>query len=92
MARTRVPAVHHSAPPAATDTFVGWVDESPGRGTLGLIVTCVFTLFLCNWVVVHPRVCERSLLRVSHKVALFVKSLIAPEFIAVEALQEWSQG
>lgn len=74
------------------DGFVGWVDESPGRGTLGLIVTCLFTIFLCTWVVIHPRVGKRPLLRVLHKVALFLKTLIAPEFIAVEGLQEWSQA
>ncbi|KAL8937196.1 MAG: hypothetical protein Q9211_003808 [Gyalolechia sp. 1 TL-2023] len=76
----------------STDTFVGWVDESPGRGTLGLIVTCLFTIFLCTWVVIHPRVCKRSLLRVLHKIALFLKCLFAPEFIAVEGLQEWKQA
>ncbi|KAI4190482.1 MAG: hypothetical protein L6R41_000787 [Letrouitia leprolyta] len=74
------------------DAFVGWVDESPGRGTLGLIVTCLFTIFLCTWVVIHPRVCKRPVLRISHKVALFLKSLIAPELIAVEGLQEWKQA
>ncbi|KAL9000762.1 MAG: hypothetical protein Q9188_005611 [Gyalolechia gomerana] len=76
----------------STDAFVGWVDETPGRGTLSLIVTCLFTIFLCTWVVIHPRVCNRSLLRVSHKIALFLKCLIAPEFIAVEGLQEWTQA
>ncbi|KAI4184101.1 MAG: hypothetical protein LQ346_006162 [Caloplaca aetnensis] len=75
-----------------SEGFVGWVDESPGRGTLGLVVTCLFTIFLCTWVVIHPRVGKRSLLRVLHKVALFLKTLIAPEFIAVEGLQEWSQA
>ncbi|KAL8751691.1 MAG: hypothetical protein Q9184_005990 [Pyrenodesmia sp. 2 TL-2023] len=74
------------------DGFVGWADESPGRGTLSLIVTCLFTIFLCTWVVIHPRVGKRPLLRVLHKVALFLKTLIAPESIAVEGLQEWSQA
>ena len=84
------------SPPATTQptpkTLVGWVDESPGRGTLDLIITCLFTIFLCTWIVIHPRVCRRPLLRILHKVALFLKTIIAPEFIAVEALQEWAQA
>ena len=71
---------------------VGWIDESPGRGTLSLIITCLFTIFLCTWVVIHPRVSKRPLLRRSHKVVLCLKAIIAPEFIAVEGLQEWSQA
>ncbi|KAL8957644.1 MAG: hypothetical protein Q9193_005138 [Seirophora villosa] len=91
MARTCSPAGSHNQS-TPRETFVGWVDESPGRGTLNLIVTCLFTIFLCTWVVIHPRVCKRPLLRILHKLALFLKTLIAPEFIAVEGLQEWSQA
>ena len=71
---------------------VGWMDESPGRGTLGLIMTCLFTIFLCTWVVIHPRVSKQPVLHRLHKIALSLKAIIAPEFIAVEALQEWSQA
>ena len=72
--------------------LVGWVLESPGRGTLSLIVSCCFTIFLCTWVVIHPRVHKRPLLRRLHKITLFLKTIFAPEFIAVEGLQEWSQA
>ena len=82
----------NSGPSPTAKALVGWVLESPGRGTLGLLVTCFFTLFLCTWVVIHARVYKRPLLRRLHKVALFLKTIIAPEFIAVEGLQEWSQA
>ena len=72
--------------------LVGWVLESPGRGTLGLIIGCLFTIFLCTWVVIHPRVCSRPLVQRLHKITLFLKTITAPEFIAVEGLQEWSQA
>jgi hypothetical protein len=72
--------------------LVGWVLESPGRGTLSLITTCLFTTFLCTWAVIHPRVTRGRRRRVFHKFALFLKTVIAPEFIAVEGLQEWSQA
>lgn len=73
------------------ENLVGWVLESPGRGTLSLITTCLFTTFLCTWAVLHPRVIREPRRRVLHKFALFLKTIIAPEFIAVEGLQEWSQ-
>ncbi|MCJ1402936.1 hypothetical protein MMC11_006157 [Xylographa trunciseda] len=81
-----------SSPSPTATALVGWVLESPGRGTLSLICTCLFTLFLCTWAVIHPRVHNRRLLGILHKLALFLKTIIAPEFVAVEGLQEWSQA
>ena len=72
--------------------LVGWVLESPGRGSLGLILTCLTTIFLCTWIVIHPRVSKRRHLHGLHKAILLVKTILAPEFIAVEGLQEWSQA
>lgn len=72
--------------------LVGWVEESPGRGTLSLVVTCLFTICLCTWAVIHARVCKSPSRRCLHKVVLFLKTVIVPEFIAVEGLQEWSQA
>ncbi|KAI9747264.1 MAG: hypothetical protein M4579_007496, partial [Chaenotheca gracillima] len=69
--------------------LVGWVLENPGRGTLSLILTCLFTSFLCTWVVLHPRVYKRPLFRRLHKIVLFFKTIIAPESIAVEGIQDW---
>ncbi|MCJ1393768.1 hypothetical protein MMC18_006644 [Xylographa bjoerkii] len=81
-----------SSPSPTTTALVGWVLESSGRGTLSLICTCLFTIFLCTWVVIHPRVYKRRLLGKLHKLALFLKTIVAPEFVAVEGLQEWSQA
>lgn len=77
---------------SSSKALVGWVLESPGRGSLELIRTCLFTTLLCTWVVIHKRVYKRELLSRLHKVALFLKTVIAPEFIAVEGLQEWNQA
>ncbi|KGO70586.1 hypothetical protein PITC_051800 [Penicillium italicum] len=71
--------------------LVGWVWDSPGRGTISLLTTCLATIFLCTWVVIHPRVYKRESYANLHKVALFLKTIFAPEFIAVEGLQEWAQ-
>ena len=72
--------------------LVGWVLESSGRGTLSIILSCLSTIFLCTWVVIHPRVYKLRLHRWLHKIALFLKTILAPELIAVEGLQEWSQA
>lgn len=72
--------------------LVGWVLESPGRGTLSLILSCLTTIFLCTWVVIHARVYKHPLLRGLHKFTLFFKAIIAPEFIAIEGLQELNQA
>lgn len=81
-----------SDPSPTTQVLVGWVLESPDRGTLDLIVSCFFTIFFCTWVVIHARVYKRPLLHRLHKVTLFLKTIVAPEFIAVEGLQEWVQA
>ena len=72
-------------------TLVGWVLESSGRGTLTLIITSLFTIFLCTWVVIHPRVHKGRVALALHKMVLFFKAILAPELIAVEGLQEWTQ-
>ncbi|KAF2232011.1 hypothetical protein EV356DRAFT_525605 [Viridothelium virens] len=77
---------------SSLSNVIGWVPESPGRGTLTLIISCLFTIFLCTWVVIHPRITKNPLRRLLHKAALFVKAVLAPELIAVEGLQEWNQG
>ncbi|KAG8529166.1 uncharacterized protein KY384_005801 [Bacidia gigantensis] len=82
----------NSSPKPSANGLVGWVVESPGRGTLGIITSCLTTIFLCTWVVIHARVCKRPLFHGLHKFVLFLKTILAPEFIAVEGLQEWSQA
>ncbi|CAI7627574.1 unnamed protein product [Penicillium glandicola] len=76
---------------ANDEVLVGWVWDNPGRGTISLITTCLATIFLCTWVVIHPRVYKRESYANLHKIALFFKTIFAPEFIAVEGLQEWAQ-
>lgn len=72
--------------------LVGWMPETQGRGTLTLLTSCLATIMLCTWIVIHPRICTRRKHRFLHKLALWVKTIIAPEFIAVEAAQEWIQA
>ncbi|KAI5805990.1 hypothetical protein EDC01DRAFT_785974 [Geopyxis carbonaria] len=34
----------------------GWVAEPKGRGTFGILLTCLLTLFLCIWTTVHVNI------------------------------------
>lgn len=77
---------------AGSSDLVGWVPETQGRGTLTLLTSCLATIMLCTWIVIHPRICNRRKHRLLHKLALWAKTIIAPEFIAVEAAQEWIQA
>ncbi|KAI7084949.1 hypothetical protein KC356_g6296 [Hortaea werneckii] len=72
--------------------LVGWQDESSGRGSLSIVLSCLYTTAICTWVVIHARIDRREKFRVAHKLALCFKTFIAPEFIAVEAAQEWTQA
>ncbi|KAE8355878.1 hypothetical protein BDV28DRAFT_162289 [Aspergillus coremiiformis] len=85
-------AIYPRAPESMKQpNLVGWTPEPTGRGTLGLITTSLTTIFLCTWVIIHPRVYQNQLLASLHKLALFLKAIIAPELIAVEGFQEWAQ-
>jgi hypothetical protein len=53
-------------------------------------MTCLLTGSLCTWAIIHPRVTKHH--RLQQKFAIFLKAIIAPEFISVEGLQEWSQA
>ncbi|CAD0083767.1 unnamed protein product [Aureobasidium vineae] len=72
--------------------LVGWKPETAGRGTLTLLTSCLATIMLCTWIVIHPRICKRKKHRLLHKLVLWLKTIVAPEFIAVEAAQEWTQA
>ncbi|THV69624.1 hypothetical protein D6D29_10008 [Aureobasidium pullulans] len=72
--------------------LMGWTPESSGRGTLTLLTSCLATTMLCTWIVIHPRIDKRKGRRLLHKLVLWLKTIIAPELIAVEAAQEWTQA
>lgn len=74
------------------NTLVGWTSESPGRGTWAIISSCLFTIFICTWTAIHPRVHTNHRLLRLHKLAQLVKTILAPEMVCLESLQEWVQA
>lgn len=74
----------------ATST-VGWTNEPQGRGTLGLIWSCLATIFLCTWNAVHPNLpAERdSAWRIFRRRAGYMLvALVAPECICLAAVEQ----
>ena len=41
---------------SSVSTTDGWVDQPDGRGTLDILWTCFFTIFVCTWTIQHPNV------------------------------------
>lgn len=71
----------------------GWTPEPNGRGTMSILWTCLFTVFLCTWTVVHPSVRWATWKR---KILLLLGALLVPEALVAFALEElvqvWSLG
>ena len=82
--------------PANDDLVHGWVSTDCGRGTSDILWSCLATIFLCVWTVIHLPVPyyreQRSLpLRqrlVRSGIGTALISVIAPEFLAITAVRE----
>ncbi|KAF4500795.1 hypothetical protein FAGAP_2994 [Fusarium agapanthi] len=72
--------------------FVGWVPEDSNRGTWSLITSCLFTIAICTWTAIHPRIHVSRQLRHQHKFYQLVKAVLAPEMVCLESLQEFLQA
>lgn len=83
-------AAMHTATKAAV--LVGWTPESPGRGTFSIITSCFFTILICTWTVIHPRIHTSIRIARLHKLCQLVKTIMAPEMVCLESLQEWVQA
>ena len=77
---------HMSSIPAA------WVNEPDGRGTWGLIQTCLLTLFLCVYTAVHLNVLPHQSKKQSffRRIRATLLACVAPEFMLVYAMYQWS--
>lgn len=74
------------------DDLVGWVPQNAGRGTLDIIWSCFFTILICTWTTIHPRIHTSARLARWHKALVLFKMLLAPDLVCLESLQEWIQA
>ena len=87
------PANNHMGPTLAH----GWVSTNCGRGTIDILWSCLFTVFLCVWTAIYLPVPlyrgDKPLSRrdkiVRSKIIPALLSVIAPEFLGYTAMIEF---
>jgi hypothetical protein len=70
-------------------TTTGWNSEPQGRGTIGLVWSCLATIFICVWSALHlnlPGIDESNFERMGREAGHVVMGLLAPEWLAFFAL------
>jgi hypothetical protein len=67
--------------------MVGFRSEPRDRGTLSLLYTCLFTIFLCTWNAHHPDIIwdEGELKRILRHVKAALIAALLPEYYLYEA-------
>ncbi|KAL1873041.1 hypothetical protein Daus18300_004183 [Diaporthe australafricana] len=76
------------------DSFVpGWVSHSNSRGTIIIIWTCLYIVFLCSWTML----CLKYPAKNDTKVSIFLQELrwmnnaiLGPEFVLAENAHTWA--
>ena len=71
--------------------FVGWTSSPNTRGTIDIIWSCVFLVFLSTWTTLHnnvPPLKKGPWWRLRNKALLMAVGLLAPEYIATVAFTE----
>ncbi|KAL1979410.1 hypothetical protein VTN96DRAFT_6053 [Rasamsonia emersonii] len=90
--------VNASAGAALVDDKVqrqGWTSQPNGRGTLDIIWSCAFTMFLCSWSILClnvPGPDDTAFKVLRRKVYLTTLALLGPEFIFQIALAQWESA
>ncbi|KAJ5512256.1 hypothetical protein N7463_001808 [Penicillium fimorum] len=72
-----------------------WVSEPDGRGTWGILSTCVLTIILCCWTSVSPNLpaqTDSAFKKWRYKFDLACIALLGSEFLLMLALGQWSSA
>lgn len=76
-------------------TTVGWMPEPQGRGTIGLVWSCLATIFICTWSALHlslPSKEDSASDRAREQAICVVMGLFAPEWLTYLALNDLVQA
>jgi hypothetical protein len=76
-------------------TREGWVPQPLGRGTLDIIWSCMFTMFLCCWTSVCPNapsLTDTKWQQFRDKLNLACLGLIGPDFLFFIAAGQWQSA
>lgn len=77
------------------ETFVGYRSDPDGRGTSGLILSCLLTLILCVWSALHlnvPRQGQTSRETLLLNILWITAGIYAPELVVFTAWRQWSSA
>lgn len=77
----------------SSSTNVGWVSDPNGRGTAGLVTSCVLTLGLCAWSALHlniPPKGETQRQYWSRNVRWVLLGVFIPELVILAAWRQWA--
>jgi hypothetical protein len=69
-----------------------WVAEPSGRGTWGILYSCVFTLVLCVYTAIHLNVPAKNNSTSTiwlRKIKWVLIAIFGPEIVVLTALDEW---
>jgi hypothetical protein len=75
--------------PSDAEYVTGWVSSSNRRGTIDILWSCIFTVFLCTWSALHlnlPAPNERFLKYALRKARWMLQTVAGPEFVVWLAL------
>ena len=73
----------------------GFVPESGGRGTFGILNPCLAVLFLNTWTVFHiniPSPYDSSRRRWAHRLKIWIITIIVPDGISTVAFSQWREA
>lgn len=81
-----------TAPVGDVQHTVGWVSDPMGRGTSGLLLSCLLTLGLCVWSAMHLNIPQKheSTLQYWLRNAKWVSlGVLIPELVVLSAWRQW---
>lgn len=74
---------------------VGWVSQPDTRGTFDIIISCLFTIFVCCWTIVHPNIAiprASTTQRLLDKTTCLLIAAFAPEVIVFISWSEYTHA
>lgn len=81
-----------SSTPISNGSTRGFVSEPDGRGTIGILTSCICTLIICLWTCLHLHIPPPSVTylgAIARKLRWMIIGAIAPELMAATALGQY---
>jgi hypothetical protein len=78
-----------------TAPLQGWTDSPDGRGTIDIVSSSIFTIFICIWSVLCVNIGppgETAVANVYRKLKLAVLCILGPDFLLVLVIGQWESA